>query len=595
MLSPLNRHLQAVALMLAACLAGCGGGSGSSPLPEPGPGPAIQNVMVYQGQVAEGDRTGLYVLNREGEARRLSEDAGTATVKDHVVSPDGKQVAYWYQQLALVMLALDDPEARPTRLAVGGGVPAVADHDWLQWLPDSRRMLYSTSDTGGGLPNALWLASVGRENPVQLVAPQQGVSTSLKYAVSADGSRAAVTVNYLGVRGCCSSVVSAALYLLDLETVADPVLVDSASGDSNGFLATWSPAGHELLIQRRLQEQGLDSASGPLTLVQEDGREFPLWQGDNEPDTRWLDPGRVLVALPGGFELIDTDGGVLASHSATINRDDTGAGSTSVTLSPDGRRLAFLDWSSESDLEVYLLDLDDGVTRAIGPASSEPIIWHFTAGTKAYVASELRWSGDGSWLAWDRKSVTAEQDSVGKDVYTYNIATAETRLVAVSTISWGWEDYPLLPEGNVLEYWPRVAETVTPFYVLVVDNLDSGQTVFAEPYPMPSFEVKDPDLDETWRVVQPQNVCWKPWLDSGEILWNGCDANIYRSRIAEGTLGETRLIARGRSSLLASRNREMFLFAPYNADDGWQMYDYSRDRLFKLGDTTSISSYTWLL
>ena len=92
-------------------------------------------------------------------------------------------------------------------------------------------------------------------------------------------------------------------------------------------------------------------------------------EADNGPGSHWLDPGRVVVGLQSGFEVVGTDGRVLASHAGTVARPDTGAGAVSITASPDGRLLAFLDWTTDIELEVYLLDMETGDTSVVGPAS----------------------------------------------------------------------------------------------------------------------------------------------------------------------------------------------------------------------------------
>ena len=588
-------------LLLASYLTGCGGGSGSSPRPEPDSGPGIQNVLVYQDEVAEGQPMSLYVLNREGESRRLSEDTDGATVQHHAVSPDGKQVAYWYarseQVLVLVILALDDPQAPPTRLVIEGIQFGAAREGWLQWLPDSRRVLYTT----GGLENtnytnALWLASLGNEQPVQLVAAQPEYDTYLLYSVAADGSRVAVTVNYWDAQGCCE-VASAALYLLDLETLDEPLLIESTSGPANTIQADWSPSGHELLFQQRMRRMlgGLvDNAYGPLMLLGEDGRSHSVWEGDNEPDTRWLDPGRVLVGVNGGFEVIDTGGRVLASYAGTGSRPGTGAGAASVTASPDGTRLAFLSWTTESDLEVYLLDLETGESRAVGPASSFFIIWHAPGTGGGLDVSELHWSGDGNWLAWDWQT----EDSLQQSVYAHEVATAQTRLVAPDAMFFGFGDYPWLPDGNVLEYRSLAADTGGfggAYYAYEADDLDSGRPWFVAPYPMPPLVVTDSQSGQSVTVM-PEYFCNRTWLGNRDVFWNGCDGNTYLSRVAAQTLNDTLLVARGTAWLtLVSRNRQIFLLSPASPDTSWQMYDYPRDQLLNLSGTISARLYTWLM
>jgi hypothetical protein len=315
-----------------------------------------------------------------------------------------------------------------------------------------------------------------------------------------------------------------------------------------------------------------------------------LWEGNNEPGTRWLDPGRVLVGLNGGFEVIGMDGRVIASHEGTGSRVSTGAGVASVVASPDGKRLAYLAWTTDIDLEVYLLDLETGYSRAAGPASSFTQI--VGKGTRIE-ASELYWSGDGSWLAWDWKTEGYLQQSV----YAHEVATGQTRLVATDAMFFGFGDYPWLPDGNLLEYRMSAADTGGfggAFYALEADDLDSGRPLFVAPYPMPPLTVTDSQSGQSLTIV-PDYFCNRTWLGNGEVFWNGCDGNTYLSRIAGQTLDDTLLVARGTSWLTLSKNREIFLLSPVYPDTSWQMYDYTANRLLKQSEPVSGSFYTWLI
>ena len=94
----------------------------------------------------------------------------------------------------------------------------------------------------------------------------------------------------------------------------------------------------------------------------------------------------------------------------------------------------------------------------------------------------------------------------------------------------------------------------------------------------------------------PDIICERTWLGNIEILWSGCDTNVYLSRVGGETLGETRLIARGTvPGFLTSRNHEIILFPPAYFDGNYQMYDRPLDRLLKLEQTAEISSWLYTL
>jgi len=579
-------------------LGACGGGSGSSSRPEPGP--AIENVLVYQDEIADGRPVNLNVLNREGETRRLSEDTGEVSVQYHAVSPDGTKVVYGYLpvdgEAVLELRGLDPAPTTRTRVVNEGQWPALYSNELFQWLPDSRRVLYSLTNGSVNLrlSTSLWLASIGKDKPTQLMKVDSDGGGFLTYVVSADGRRVAVAVNFLVDQRCCFAS-TASLYLLDLDRPDELVLIETASGVANNFEFSWSPTGNELLFQRWLHTGNSYSANGPLMLLSEDGRSRILREGDNEYGSRWLDQHRIVVPLQTGFEVIAPDGGLLATHAGTINGAANGAGAVSIVQSPDGRRLAFLDWTSKDELEVYLLDMQTTATRVVGPASSIPIISHDpNPSFRRYRASELHWSADGSWLVWD--SPAASQFEGG--LYAHAVATEQTRLVSRRAEFWdSWEvDTPWLPAGNVVEYQTPSPDTVTVVPVLVADDLDSGTALFAGTFPMSSFTVTDPESAELLQV-HPYNICRRTWLGNGELLWGGCDGNTYLSLITGATLADTRLIARGANLYLASRNREIFVLSPDHADGHWQMYDRAADRVFTLDETVDWIplAYTTLL
>jgi hypothetical protein len=325
-------------------------------------------------------------------------------------------------------------------------------------------------------------------------------------------------------------------------------------------------------------------------LLGDDGRSYTLWEGSNEPGTRWLDAQSVLVGLNGGFEVIGMDGRVLASHTVTGSRPTTGAGVASVTASPDGKRLAFLAWTTDIDLEVYLLDMETGESRAAGPASS--FLRIVGKGTRVE-ASELHWSPDGSWLAWDWQTENYLQHSV----YAHEVATAQTRLAA-DLMFFGFGDYPWLPDGNVLEYRMLPADSElypNTFYALEADDLDSGQPWFVASYPMPPLAVTDSQSGQIL-TIDPEYFCNRTWLGNQNVFWNGCDGNTYLSRVSGQSLEDNRLIARGTAWLtLASRNRELFVLSPAYPDTLWQLYDLSVDRLMNINGKISSRFYTFLL
>ena len=561
--------LPVLAMLLGgALLTACDGNSGSSGRPPPPPlGKA--DVLVYQSAAADGIPARLYKVNRSGESVLLSGAAGEASVTIHAVSPDTERVAYGYPlgngQSALVIQSLVSGEPVPPALVVEGGVLR------LQWLPDAQGLVYVCVVSGeAGFTQTLYLAKPGDPDPVQLIGTDLGKNGVLDFALSADGGRVAVAINYFDVTGGISPEVpeSAALYLVDLSAHTGPSLIETATGDANSFKLAWSPHASELAYQRRLltpYTSGSISTNhpvGPMRLLDAQGQSHALREiaiDEGWTPWTWLGAGQILVS---GFQVISSDGSLLAS------RDITGGGK--VVPSPDRQRLAFVDKVDGGEPQAYILDLATGEYRVAGPASSIFVY-------RCCLDSELAWSADGSWLAWNR-DLDFEQTT--GELYAHNIDSGETRTVAPDLGSNG-QLSPLprvswLPEGNVLDY---VVRTSSGFAYTTAD-LESRKTVTVGNLSALGCTVK------------------LGWPSNREALWNRCGDGLYLSGIGKNeSVTRTRLLDREVYSWAfgLTANRQIAVMQPVDvvADDpgntpapNWQMYDAIEQRMIELDGTS---------
>jgi hypothetical protein len=240
---------------------------------------------------------------------------------------------------------------------------------------------------------------------------------------------------------------------------------------------------------------------------------------------------------------------------------------------------------------VFVYDLQSGETRATGPASSIPIIFHGSV-IAYYEESELHWSTDSTWLVWDLVATPPD----GLQLYAHAVATGATQLVAANAsffrgeqaYSPGKEVYPWLPQGNLLEYSAGADSALVTDSILTVDDLDGGRPVFVAPFPIGEITVTNATSGKS-TVVAPMGICARLWLRNDQLLWHGCDSNAYLSRIVGGALAETRLLATGVGSFFAlTGNRQLVVMPPADYIGNWQMYDLLAGRLVELQSTAGM-------
>jgi Tol biopolymer transport system component len=360
---------------------------------------------------------------------------------------------------------------------------------------------------------------------------------------------------------------SASLYLLDPAAAQQPVSIASASGDSNSFKLAWSPSANELLYQRRLVTPAVsigdsnNHPAGPLMLFDAGGNSRVLREIADEGWVPWvwLSANRVLVAPQGRFTVVGTDGSLIASHTTT--------GNGRVVPSPGGGRLAFLDRTDQADLSAYILAIDEGEYRVLGPASSIFLI-HGN-----FDDSELRWSPDGSWLAWNRNVDVANQ--VG-ELYAHDLAASQTReltgeLAQYPSYSSNW--FSWLPERDTLDY---VAVAGNHFELLVTD-LTSDKTQSVGELASTSCNVN------------------RAWPTNEKVIVNLCGEGAFLARLKQdGSFTQSRLLNGDIWTLVLTEDREiavMQTIPPTNDnsagywDANWMAYIFSEDRLQELDAT----------
>lgn len=577
--------LARIALLTLASLMlwACGGNSDSSSPEQPSP---KSEVSVFSAIIRLDHSNDVNFqwqeIDRSGGVSQIGEAAFNASLKgtvipNYLVSPDTDLVAYWYPlqeaQPELILQSVSDggdetPHAQ-IKMQGTGLVPV--------WLPDSKGMLYSLYDPvtftmslhqvnmDGSDPKKIF--ETQRAEPDKIFMSQ---TVELGYKISDDGKLIAIEVIYRW-----PSEYESLLYLLDLTSSSPPRLLEKRLTDLftfTRFQYSWSPTSNELLYQwatvgGTAPPPGMpaieyDKAS-PLMLLTKDQKVRTIRSTAINSTQDWLTSSLIHVGFGDHFEVINTKGKQIAMHSTIPWQNPV--------LSKDERHLAFLDSLDNGNTsgEVYILDLKTGEFTLAGQGSHS---WVASIGPG--IGSELRWSPDGDWLAWNRTLTYLQTDA---ELFAYNVLSKEKRLVANNLagspdfFSMPWVTW--LPKGNVLNYLARSEQGVD----LTITDLDGDDSIVVGNITSLSCPVE------------------RAWRSNTEVLWNDCGEGVFRSSIENGssTTG-TPLLDIDIQTLAQTNNREIAIFQPvvpvedetaYVQALNWWLFDFTAGHMVELDDT----------
>ena len=312
-----------------------------------------------------------------GAATHLTDEEGPEV--EPVLSPSGDRVAYV------------TGEPRSTQIyvrRVAGGRPVHLTselqgwHRSLTWSPDGERVAFLTYEEGGA--STLYAVPATGGGPRVLFRAQPGAAMWAP-AWSPDGE-------YIAFKRDRS------IYKLEIETAALTYLTDAWAPHS----LAWSPRGHRIAFvsENSSYSDGSNIAPSSIWVVSAEGGEARRITNDNQLNQSpvWWPDGRRLLFISNrdGTPDIYAIDLVESSYPAGAPvRLTTGLNPLSISLSADGKRLAYA--SSSVDADIWALRLprwaEDGAPARLAEATRLL--------ARRQISETLNLSPDGRWLAYD--------------------------------------------------------------------------------------------------------------------------------------------------------------------------------------------------
>jgi Tol biopolymer transport system component/DNA-binding winged helix-turn-helix (wHTH) protein len=283
--------------------------------------------------------------------RRLTANAPELPVKDGVISPDGKYLAFT-DPSGFYLRQVDTGETHALNLPLGLNARP------RSWFPDGTHLLVTWAESSTE-PESIWEISVMGGTPRKLIA--QGAWPSL----SPDGS----TIAYLASATQFKEVaLNKEIWLARSDGEGNRRLM--GGGDDVFGPPVWAPDGRHLAFMRgkfimgmpfiRCQLETLNVATGE--------RNVQLSIAGLRPTVAWAPDGRLIYSraetVPNQNDSnlwalrVDRDGRTLDSPTRLTH--GTGEASA-ISITNEGKRLAFFRQAVEPD--VYVADLEANGTK----------------------------------------------------------------------------------------------------------------------------------------------------------------------------------------------------------------------------------------
>jgi Tol biopolymer transport system component len=387
-----------------------------------------------------------------GEPKRIPVPQWVATKGDTYrrlsLSHDGKTVAFDAGG-QIFIASVETGDIR--QITKDGGISPC-------FSPDGTRIAYLTPPVRQDNPPArlheVWVISVDGKDPVK-ISGELRENLSVKGPTwSPDGKMIAFgRIN----RG---SSVGAELCIVQVpetgKSVEPPVRIELPQF-STDFLAGWTPDNRiGLLLETPYRESvyTVPVAGGKATQVS------PLHGIANHP--RWTPDGKRIFFRwkQGGIGSVPSDGGEVSVHTGFEGaRSETGLfinyPGAGMSISPDGRSIAFAGGTAKSGPYVYTIPVAGGGPTQITTKGGRPC-----------------WSPDGRWIAYLADESIAE----GKDIASIFIVPkdgGEARKITNESHNVSWAGIDWSPDGRSIVYFSKKADSLSG--TLNVVSVDGGE------------------------------------------------------------------------------------------------------------------------
>ena len=427
---------------------------------------------------------------------QLTANSSENPVSSAAISPDGKYLAYAdLTGIHIRLIETGDVNNIPQPETLKD-VPV----DWAvgPWFNDGARFLAVAnfpSPRGPNFSPTTWTVSLLGTVPHLLR------ENATAYSISPDGNTIAFTTTAERLHGSSSNLIDGdrEIWLMDQDG-EHPRQIHQGSGGDGFSHVQWSSDGQRVAYLRTRNApdrdensiESLDLKGNPPTTV------MPATDPAELQEFRWLPDGRVIYLKNDNYwEATEVTGG--KSRRLT---NWAGFGMTNMSVTADGKRLAFLRWSVREI--VYVADYDPTRTRITEPrqlsqAEAQEIPTGWTADSKAVLFTSNR---NGRWEIFKQ------------------LLGSETPEVLTTGVWENEETTPLTPDGHWFLYLdsPSNRGTSTPAKLMRVPATGG-----------PSQMILTARVDG---VRCARNLCAivEPGKDPKELVFTAVDPLIGRGR-----------------------------------------------------------------
>ncbi len=358
-----------------------------------------------------------FVIDRSGELIPYPEMAGETILGTGSPSPDSQQVAVTYRSTEgnTYRLGVLDPDSHDLIRS-----REYTEYPFASWQPNSRALMVTVFQDN---PRELRFF-LDDEAGSQLILEHPAGNYETKIEKSYSHTGRFVAIGLTNFDHCCLEYADgASLFLFDSKKRTTSLVTESVSAIDFEFSPyvnllyyqhfRWAQSSDCCYLATFPMGDGLikDLRSGETTLL----REFSSQTEDYLSFNGWLSKGKALFFNHGAFTVFHLGGFELRYNNGEIIVADDSLGPARVA--PGNRHLAYID----RQRRVRLIDVQSGSAATLGLAEYE------NDGQYILEISELKWSPDGRYLAWNRFQASPSPGlSDPHQLFLHDVATGIT-------------------------------------------------------------------------------------------------------------------------------------------------------------------------